>query len=687
MSSHSNSTGREHQIPSPSTVRRQYEEDRLQQEKEQRYNNSSISEAAASSSSSLFHEYYQQQSIESDINENYLSEAWNVPTQAEMKRRLSIRQYMLEETLSHRRNTFKQTSFTKNGRNITAVLRDRSVYGSSKRPSYYFTAQQVKDRSNRLSYQAESEGEFGETREEETTPSTFSSNNFPFPASDTVTKELRTFMEYCSVTRYEAGYFKHLGGQDGRQENGEDQEEEDTSSASQQQQPRPPPTRPASSKAVSTISIAFSPDAATQASTHGDHTVKITKCWNGELLKQLVGHPRTPWTVKYHPVDGNIVASGCLGHQVRVWHWPSASCLQMIRLEFAIISLSFHPTGQVLAVANGTRLHFWATPVFGDSKGDAVGGDNESNEDGDDSDDDGDLKQTKKNDKKIELSSIPPPRQPASASNNNNNNPQPQDRPRGVLTEVEQRHMLRCVHFLPDGKSIIVGGVNPNSAQNRRQQPRGGISGGGMSFYLRLWDFDLQAALHPGEHLHPTRNSGLRRRAISNVRIVFVLFCDCVGCCIADHCPYILCFFVHIRSQIDSHEPLSQEHFYTMMVASMCRPMERRSVPVLSTGCPMELRMLDNSCIKAMRTKVIPTVIMRMNLPRFHQKEAIAWTYPAIPMPILLQDRRSHIPLRSLHRLLLHKTSNAEHPHPAYLVHQVDSTLRHQRLLSSHRSL
>ena len=101
---------------------------------------------------------------------------------------------------------------------------------------------------------------------------------------------------------------------------------------------------------------------------------------------------------------------------------------------------------------------------------------------------------------------------------NRPNNPSPQQRPRGVLTEVEQRHMLRCVHFLPNGRSVIVGGVNPNSAQNsRRQQPRGGISGGGMSFYLRLWDFDLRAALHPSEVLNRTNAKGLRRRAITNV--------------------------------------------------------------------------------------------------------------------------------------------------------------------------
>merc|ERR1712238_183248 len=59
-----------------------------------------------------------------------------------------------------------------------------------------------------------------------------------------------------------------------------------------------------------------------------------------------------------------IFASGCLGHQVRIWDWITGTCLQMIRLEFAIISLSFHPAGTLLAIANGTRLHFWGLPTI-----------------------------------------------------------------------------------------------------------------------------------------------------------------------------------------------------------------------------------------------------------------------------------------------------------------------------------
>ena len=76
--------------------------------------------------------------------------------------------------------------------------------------------------------------------------------------------------------------------------------------------------------------------------------------------------------------------------------------------------------------------------------------------------------------------------------------------------------MLRCVHFPPDGKSLIIGGVNPTNEDPRRRT-RGGIGGGGgISFYLRLWDFDADIALQPPMD---TTSQGISvpRRAISNV--------------------------------------------------------------------------------------------------------------------------------------------------------------------------
>lgn len=374
-----------------------------------------------------------------------LSDVWNTPSAQEMNRRHQFRKGVREETLQHRR-IHRHGGF--GGRNIIQVLTDRQEHGRQFVCPQHTLSKQAQHINQA---QAQAQETNTNTSNSASSPSFTYQPNVPFKGS--VTTEIRLFAEYCSIYRYHSAFFTHLGGND-EFVNGQ---------------------RPASSRAVSTISIAFSPDCQTMASTHGDHTVKITSCGSAHLLQTLEGHPRTPWTVKYHPTDPNIVASGCLGHQVRVWNWTTASCLQMIRLEFAIISLSFHPSGSILAIANGTRLHFWGL----------------------------------KTDR-------------SSAQNNDDANASQQQQRHGMLTEVEQRHMLRCVHFPPNGNTVIVGGVNPNNSAAGRN--RGGISGGGMSFYLRLWDFDLQAALKPGE----TTTMGLRRRAISNVSTQLQLTTICI---------------------------------------------------------------------------------------------------------------------------------------------------------------
>jgi activating molecule in BECN1-regulated autophagy protein 1 len=288
----------------------------------------------------------------------------------------------------------------------------------------------------------------------------------------TVSKEVQAFGEHCSALKYQSTFLHHLGGDDELDEAG---------------------NRPPSSRAVSTISVAFSPDAMTMASTHGDHTVKITCCNSGLLLQSLEGHPRTPWTVKYHPTNSDVLASGCLGHQVRVWNWRERQCLRMVRLEFAIISLSFHPSGKVLAVANGTRLHFWGVDSSGDGSISLTAG--------------------------------------AGAASGSGS-----ERRIAALTEMDQRHMLRCVHFPPDGRTIIIGGVNPATDEARRRQ-RTGAGASGMSFYLRLWDFDLDRALHPQSDINASGNS-IAQRPISNVRCSLALFAaPCLPFFVLSHSP------------------------------------------------------------------------------------------------------------------------------------------------------
>jgi activator-of-BECN1-regulated-autophagy protein 1 len=394
------------------------------------------------------------------VQEDEEDEPWPVPDRATMEKRWAFRESILQDTADHRR-IHPHGGSGDTGRNILFCLQDRERKGPNGltlRHTRHVKRYETKgDRSPSTVF----ESPISTTQTLETTnhpPITKLSRDMDHNDSAErvpqrvsyplkIVHEIRTFGEYFSAIKYHSSFLHHLGGDDELDENG---------------------NRPASSNAVSTISVAFSSDAQTMASTHGDHTVKITSCTTGRLLQSLDGHPRTPWTVKYHPSDPRIVASGCLGHQVRVWNWEEKTCLQMIRLEFAIISLSFHPTGRLLAVANGTRLHFWG---------------------------------------------IDDPNEAPVRANNRAT----------LLTEMDQRHMLRCVHFPPDGKTIIIGGVNPTTEDPRRRT-RGGIGGGGgMSFYLRLWDFDPETALQPYSDAVAV-GSYMTRRAISNVSEC----CECV---------------------------------------------------------------------------------------------------------------------------------------------------------------
>ena len=107
----------------------------------------------------------------------------------------------------------------------------------------------------------------------------------------------------------------------------------------------------------STIAAAFSPDGKLLASTHGDHTVKLIDCRTGRCVRTLTGHRRTPWVVRYHPTDPNVLASGSLDHQVRVWNATTAECVVCFDFAKPIASLAFHAEGDVLAVASGHKLY------------------------------------------------------------------------------------------------------------------------------------------------------------------------------------------------------------------------------------------------------------------------------------------------------------------------------------------
>ncbi|KAJ7972566.1 Transducin/WD-40 repeat family protein [Quillaja saponaria] len=122
----------------------------------------------------------------------------------------------------------------------------------------------------------------------------------------------------------------------------------------------------------STIAAAFSPDGKVLASTHGDHTVKIVDCQSGNCLKVLIGHRRTPWVVRFHPLHPDILASGSLDQDVCLWDTNTSECIVSHHFYRPIASIAFHAQGEILAVASGHKLYIWhynkrgevASPTF-----------------------------------------------------------------------------------------------------------------------------------------------------------------------------------------------------------------------------------------------------------------------------------------------------------------------------------
>ena len=89
-----------------------------------------------------------------------------------------------------------------------------------------------------------------------------------------------------------------------------------------------------------------------------------------ELLstQTLVGHHRTPWTVKFHPQHPSMCASGGLAGnvlhaEVIVWDADTGEELRKAQVPNHALSLDFHPNQHVLMIACGKELLVWKYQV------------------------------------------------------------------------------------------------------------------------------------------------------------------------------------------------------------------------------------------------------------------------------------------------------------------------------------
>ncbi|XP_065068417.1 activating molecule in BECN1-regulated autophagy protein 1A-like isoform X1 [Rhopilema esculentum] len=118
------------------------------------------------------------------------------------------------------------------------------------------------------------------------------------------------------------------------------------------------------SRTKSAFLITFSPNGSRIAVSHGDHTIKIFDVQTNQLITSLKGHTRSAWSICYHPFHNNIIASGSLAGEIRVWDVDTGDCQSFeIARGHVISSLSFHPYEDILAVAVSYRLFFlnWKT--------------------------------------------------------------------------------------------------------------------------------------------------------------------------------------------------------------------------------------------------------------------------------------------------------------------------------------
>lgn len=101
--------------------------------------------------------------------------------------------------------------------------------------------------------------------------------------------------------------------------------------------------------ASSVMSVAFSPDGSTLASSSRDRTIKLWRVANGSLERTLQGHDADVYSVAFSP-SGKWLASGSADKTVRIWETKSGAVHKVLEGHtHDVRSVAFSPDGKVLA--------------------------------------------------------------------------------------------------------------------------------------------------------------------------------------------------------------------------------------------------------------------------------------------------------------------------------------------------
>ena len=99
-------------------------------------------------------------------------------------------------------------------------------------------------------------------------------------------------------------------------------------------------------------SLAFTPDGTVLASAGGNNEDFVIRLWDvasGQSISTLDGHSGIVWGLAFSP-DGQVLVSVSSDATAKIWDWRNGTLLQSLDFPAEIVSVSFSPDGQILAV-------------------------------------------------------------------------------------------------------------------------------------------------------------------------------------------------------------------------------------------------------------------------------------------------------------------------------------------------
>ncbi|HEX7313413.1 MAG TPA: kelch repeat-containing protein, partial [Pyrinomonadaceae bacterium] len=108
-----------------------------------------------------------------------------------------------------------------------------------------------------------------------------------------------------------------------------------------------------------TLSLSYSPDGQTLASSGRDNAVKLWRTSDGALLRTINGHANWVHSVAYSP-DGLNIASGSGDSKVKIWRASDGALVRTIQGNgYPVGSVAYSPDGQTIALTANGAVQLW----------------------------------------------------------------------------------------------------------------------------------------------------------------------------------------------------------------------------------------------------------------------------------------------------------------------------------------